>query len=289
MAPGASLYGAGQGRGPGLTPGPHRVRSGQTQSSGAVQGSKTLSSPVTCKFTAGPGLSCGQFVLVEQPAENLVTLYPRRRQVSDQGVAALGRPRVHDPGAGDAGCRARGTRLGPPAGAAARRPASGRWPRSGRCAPGAQHGRSLSGCAAGSSPPRSRHRTAPHRTPRCTARPDPRITNRNRVARSARSISRFRACCTASTPPGCAVTPQTWTWRVPASITNNTQARRKGHRAAGREQTACQHRERRRAQELPPRRAAALRRGRDPQPFQDPPHRRGPARYPGPGNSPRIR
>jgi hypothetical protein len=53
-----------------------------------------------------------------------------------------------------------------------------------------------------------------------------------------------------------------------------------GHRTVDMEEIAGQHRGRLRAQELPPRRAAALRRGRDPQPFQDPPHRRGPGPVP---------
>jgi len=53
-----------------------------------------------------------------------------------------------------------------------------------------------------------------------------------------------------------------------------------GHRAAGMEEIARQHRGRVRAQELPPRRAAALRRGRNPQPSQDPPHREGPGPVP---------
>ena len=42
-----------------------------------------------------------------------------------------------------------------------------------------------------------------------------------------KSISRFRACCTAHAPSGCALTPRTWTWRVPTSITKNTYKRRK--------------------------------------------------------------
>ena len=102
-----------------------------------------------------------------------------------------------------------------------------------------------------------------------------RSRNRNRLARSPRSIGRFRACCTVHAPSGCALTARTWIWRAPASITKNTQARRKVTAQPAWKKIACQHRGHLRAQELPPRRAAALRRGRDPQPFQDPPHRRG--------------
>jgi hypothetical protein len=49
-----------------------------------------------------------------------------------------------------------------------------------------------------------------------------------------------------------------------------------GHRAVDMEEVARQHRRGLGTQELPPGRAAALRRGRDPQPPQYPPHRRRP-------------
>jgi hypothetical protein len=49
-----------------------------------------------------------------------------------------------------------------------------------------------------------------------------RIRNLKRPARSPRSSSRFRACCTVHDPSGCEITPRTWTWRVPTSITKNT-------------------------------------------------------------------
>jgi hypothetical protein len=54
-----------------------------------------------------------------------------------------------------------------------------------------------------------------------------RTRNRNSAARSPRSISRFRACCTVQAPSGLAVTPRTCTWRVPTSTTKNTYTRRK--------------------------------------------------------------
>ena len=115
--------------------------------------------------------------------------------------------------------------------------------------------------------------TASNASVNCPARS--RIRNRNRSARSPRSISRFRACCTVHAPSGCAVTPRTWTWRVLDLDHEEHVDPAQGHRAVDVEEIARQHRGSLRAQELPPRRAAALRRGRDPQPFQDPPHRRG--------------
>src|SRR5215467_5833331 len=54
-----------------------------------------------------------------------------------------------------------------------------------------------------------------------------RTRNRNRAVRSARSISRFRACCTVHAPSGGAVAPRTCTWRVLASMTKNTYPRRR--------------------------------------------------------------
>jgi hypothetical protein len=62
-----------------------------------------------------------------------------------------------------------------------------------------------------------------------------------------------------------------------------------GHRAVDMEEITRQHRRRLGAQELPPRRAVTLRRGRDPQPPQHPPDRRSPDPVPKPSNSPWIR
>jgi len=67
--------------------------------------------------------------------------------------------------------------------------------------------------------------TASNASVNCPARS--RIRNRNWLARSPRSISRFRACCTVHAPSGCAVTPRMWTWRVPTSSTKNTYRRRR--------------------------------------------------------------
>jgi len=113
-------------------------------------------------------------------------------------------------------------------------------------------------------------RTASNDVVNCPARS--RIRNRNRAARSPRSISRFRACWVVHASSGCAVTPRTCTYRVPTSSTKNTYRRRRVT-AVDVEEVARQHRGGLRSQELPPGRAAAPRRGRDPQAPQHPPHR----------------
>jgi nucleotide-binding universal stress UspA family protein len=66
--------------------------------------------------------------------------------------------------------------------------------------------------------------TASDASVNCPARS--RTRNRSRLARSPRSISRFRACCTVQAPSGRAVTPRTWTRRVPTPATKNTWRRR---------------------------------------------------------------
>src|SRR5215468_146142 len=51
-------------------------------------------------MTGPSGLSCGPFVLVDQPAEHLATMYPGRRKVGDQGrdaVVAVWWPQVPGP------------------------------------------------------------------------------------------------------------------------------------------------------------------------------------------------
>jgi hypothetical protein len=97
----------------------------------------------------GRGPSCGSFILVDKAAEDLMTSYPRRRQVGDRGLRGC-RRRPADagsgPGAGDAGYSARRTRPGPPAGAAARRSTSDRWPRTGLYVPSVRHKHSRKGC-----------------------------------------------------------------------------------------------------------------------------------------------
>jgi hypothetical protein len=59
-----------------------------------------LSSSLTCNVTAGPVTVMLTSVLVDQPAEDLVTSYPRRRQVGDRGcedAVAVRWPQVPGP------------------------------------------------------------------------------------------------------------------------------------------------------------------------------------------------
>ena len=177
----------------------------------------------------------------------------------------------------------------------------------------AQKRRSPEGSAAESSPPRSSHPTALRRTHRRTARPGPGSGTGTGRARSPRSMSRFRACWVVHAPSGCAVAPDMdmaaadlrsrrafcglLLRRSPQNASyvgilagedglrptepsalglprNEYVQAPQGHRAVGvEEKSARQHRRGMRVQELPPRGAAALRRGRNPQPSQNPPHR----------------
>src|SRR5258708_16012901 len=61
-------------------------------------------------------------------------------------------------------------------------------------------------------------RTASNDVVNCPARF--RTRNRKSAARSPRSISRLRICCTVHGPSGFAVTPRTCTQRLPTSMTN---------------------------------------------------------------------
>ena len=125
----------------------------------------------------------------------------------------------------------------------------------------------------------------------CPARS--RTRNRNSAARSPRSISKFRACCTVHAPSGCAVTPRTCIWRVPTSITKEHVQAAQGYRAVDVEEIARQHRRGLRLQETVARwtRCGAAREGSaavsgPAAPWRPRPGSPGPAVRPGSAGSP---
>jgi len=118
------------------------------------------------------------------------------------------------PGAGDAGCNARRTRPAPPAGAPARRSASGQWPPSRRCAPSARHRRSPAAGRTGVLTTRVPFPAETSSNAAVNLLSRSRIKNLNRPARSPTSITRFRVCWVVQAPAGCSVTPRMCTARV---------------------------------------------------------------------------
>ena len=130
---------------------------------------------------------------------------------------------------------------------------------------------SRAGCAAGSSRPRYRHRPGlrSNDTVNCPARS--RTRNRKPAARSPRSISRLRICCTVHGPSGLRGDPEDV--HVAAAYLHDEQAVQalEGDRAVHAEEAGGEHRRGVRAQELPPCRAGAPPgRRRDLQRLEDP-------------------
>jgi hypothetical protein len=147
------------------------------------------------------------FVLVDQAAENLVTSYPGRRQAGDRDCAAIAVmvwwPQL--PGPMRVAVRD----------VLSRDSAQVQWPGDqppvGDLGPDSPHpalGIGVRSRAARRDPRHLDSRARQHRVGRLGELPGT-VRNRNRVACSVGSISRFRACCVVHAPSGCAVTLRT--------------------------------------------------------------------------------
>lgn len=172
----------------------------------------TPSRPLRCSFVAGRQWSCCPLVLVDQSARDPPPPPDsRRRKVGDRGhgdVVAVGRSQVPGPVRAMpvvmGGVLVQGRAQVPRPGD--RHPVGDLSPDGAHPALGMSVALGLRGGIFTTSIPAAGS-TAPNPSVNWPARS--RTRNRNRVARSPRSISRFRACCTVHAPSGWAVTPRT--------------------------------------------------------------------------------